>query len=104
MGAFAALREAIGRSGDAATLRRHAHTWFDAFRTLKLIRALQSGGLPALPWREALAEAPFTGLSASTQDDPETLRRALAAKERELSASPAGVPAAEGAREPESGG
>ena len=95
--------EAIARSGDAATLRRHVHTWFDAFRTLKLIRALQSGGLPALPWREALAEAPFTGLSASTQDDPETLRRALAAQERELSASPAGVPAAEGARA-ESGG
>ena len=91
MGAFAALREAIARSSDAATLRRHAHTWFDAFRTLKLIRALQAGGLPALPWREALAEAPFTGLSASTQDDPEALRRALAAKERELSASPAGV-------------
>jgi hypothetical protein len=103
MGAFDALREAIGRSGDAATLRRHAHTWFDAFRTLKLIRALQSGGLPALPWREALAEAPFTGLSASTQDDPETLRRALAAQERQLSASLAGVPAAEGARA-ESGG
>jgi len=96
MGAFAALREAIARSGDAATLRRHANTWFDAFRTLKLIRALQAGGLPALPWREALAEAPFTGLSASTQDDPEALRRALASRERELSASPAGVPSESG--------
>jgi hypothetical protein len=91
MGAFAALREAIARSGDAATLRRHAHTWFDAFRTLKLIRTLQTGGLPALPWREALAEAPFSGLSASTQDEPETLRRALASRERELSERPAGV-------------
>jgi hypothetical protein len=91
MGAFTALREAISRSNDAATLERHAHTWFDAFRTLKLIRALQSGGLPALPWREALAEAPFTGLSASTQDDPEALRRALATRERELSATRAGV-------------
>jgi hypothetical protein len=94
MGAFRAMREAIARSGDAATMRRHFHTWFDAFRTLKLIRALQSGGLPALPWREALAEAPFTGLSASTQEDPEALRRALAAEERKLSAEPAGVVAA----------
>jgi len=93
MGAFAALREAIARSGDSTTLRRHAHTWFDAFRTLKLIRALQAGGLPALPWREALAEAPFTGLSASTQNDPEALRRALALLEREFSKSSAGVPA-----------
>ena len=63
---------------------RHFHTWFDAFRTLKLIRALQAGGLAALPWREALAEAPFTGLSASTQDDPETLRAMLAGEERRL--------------------
>lgn len=84
MGAFAALREAIGKSGDAPTMLRHFHTWFDAFRTLKLIRALQSGGLSALPWREALAEAPFTGLSASTQEEPETLRALLAAEERRL--------------------
>ena len=93
MGAFAALREAIARSGDAPTMLRHFHTWFDAFRTLKLIRALQSGGFPALSWREALAEAPFTGLSGSTQEDPETLRALLAAEERKLSAVPAGVPA-----------
>jgi len=93
MGAFAALREAIAKSADAPTMLRHFHTWFDAFRTLKLIRALQSGGLAALPWREALAEAPFTGLSASTQDDPETLRALLAAEERKLSATPAGVEA-----------
>jgi len=72
----------------------HFHTWFDAFRTLKLIRALQARGLPALPWHEALAEAPFTGLSTSTQEDPEPLRRALALRERGLAESPAGVAAA----------
>lgn len=93
MGAFAAMREAAARSSDGPTMRRHFHTWLDAFRTLKLIRALQAGGLPALPWREALTEAPFTGLSSSTQDDPETLRRQLATEERSLSASLAGVPA-----------
>lgn len=94
MGAFTAMRAAIARSGDAPTMLRHFHTWFDAFRTLKLIRALQSGGLPALPWRSALAEAPFTGLSASTQEDPEVLRRALAGEEALLAEAPAGVSAA----------
>ena len=85
MKAIEAMREAIGRSGgDAATMRRHFHTWFDAFRTLKLVHALRDGGLPSMPWRQALAEAPFTGLSASTQDEPESLRRALAAEERTL--------------------
>ncbi len=93
LGAGAAIAEARARSSDAATLRRHLHTWFDAFRTLKLVHALRDGGLPSLAWREALAEAPFTGLSASTDDEPEALREALAERERELAESPAGVPA-----------
>lgn len=93
MGAFPAMREAIARSADAATMRRHFHTWFDAFRTLKLVHALRDGGLPSIPWRQAVAEAPFAGLSASTVDEPEPLRRALAAEERGLAATPAGVPA-----------
>ena len=93
MGAFAAMREAIARSHDARTMLRHFHTWFDAFRTLKLVRALQAGGLPALPWHDALTEAPFTGLTASMQEDPEELRAALAAEERKLADSRAGVPA-----------
>ncbi len=93
MGAFPAMREAIARSGDPATMRRHFHTWFDAFRTLKLIHELRDGGLPSIPWRQALAEAPFTGLAASAQEEPEPLRRALAAEERGLASTPAGVPA-----------
>jgi len=92
MGAFQAMRDAIARSsGDPSTMRRHFHTWFDAFRTLKLIHALRDGGLPSLPWREALAEAPFTGLRSSTQEDAEPLRRALAAEERRLADRPAGI-------------
>jgi len=91
MKAIEAMREAIARSGDGAIMRRHFHTWFDAFRTLKLIHALRGTGLPSMPWRQALAEAPFAGLAASTQDEPEPLRRALAAEERKLSETPAGV-------------
>jgi hypothetical protein len=94
MGAFTAMRDAIQRSsGDAATMLRHFHTWFDAFRTLKLVHALRDGGLPSLAWREALAEAPFTGLAASTVDEAEPLRRALAAEERLLAETRAGFPA-----------
>jgi hypothetical protein len=95
MGAFAAVREAVGKSGDEPTLLRHLHTWFDAFRTLKLIHALRDGGLPSLPYLEALAEAPFTELSSSTEDDPEKLRVALLQKERELDGIPTGVGALE---------
>jgi hypothetical protein len=91
MKAFPALREAIERSsGDPATMLRHFHGWFDAFRTLKLVHALRDGGLKSPGYREALAEAPFANLSGSTDDDPEILRRSLAGEERKLAASPAG--------------
>ena len=93
MGAFPAIREAIRKSSDAATLRRHLHTWFDAFRTLKLVHALRAGGLPSLPYREALAEAPFTGMSSSTEEDVEKLRRGIRREERALEGSSAGLPA-----------
>lgn len=95
MGAFHAVREAVRKSGDERTLLRHLHTWFDAFRTLRLIHALRDGGFSSLPYREALAEAPFTELSASTEEDVETLRQALEAEERKLAGSAAGVPATE---------
>jgi hypothetical protein len=91
MGAFEAVREAIEKSsGDPETMLRHFHAWFDAFRTRKLVHALRDGGLPSPGYREALAEAPFTGLAASTEDDTEFLRRALAAEERKLAEVPAG--------------
>jgi hypothetical protein len=91
MGVAKALSEARARSSDAATLRRHLHTWFDAFRTLKLLHALRDGGVGTLPWREALSEAPFTELASTTQDEPEEMRRALSERERSLAASPAGL-------------
>ena len=72
-------------------MRRRFHTWFDAFRTLKLVHALRAEGLPSMTWREALGEAPFTGLAASTVEEPEPLRKRLAEEERKLSEEPAGL-------------
>jgi hypothetical protein len=93
MGAFPAIRDAIQRSSDPGSMLRAFHTWFDAFRTLKLIHALRDAGIPSLPYDEALAEAPFTGLAAATEYDVEWVRRALAEQERTLADSPAGLPA-----------
>ena len=81
----------VGSKGEPEAMRRRFHTWFDAFRTLKLVHALRDEGLPSLAWREALAEAPFTRLSASTVEEPESLRKWLAAEERKLSEEPAGL-------------
>jgi hypothetical protein len=93
LGAFAAVREAAGRSNDEAARRRRLHCWFDAAKTRKLLKALRAGGLSPLPWRKALAEAPFTGLADSTEGDLDALVNLLAARERALAASPAGLPA-----------
>ncbi|HKF41840.1 MAG TPA: hypothetical protein VKG01_01940 [Thermoanaerobaculia bacterium] len=92
LGAFEAVREAISLSKDSATLLRHLHTWFDALRTQRLIHLLRDGGLPSLGWLQALDEAPFTGLTSSTEEEPEMLRRHLFAEEKKLSEFPAGLP------------
>ncbi|HEY2797598.1 MAG TPA: hypothetical protein VGK26_06895 [Thermoanaerobaculia bacterium] len=93
MGAFPAIRQAIERSSQPAAMLRAFHTWFDSFRTLKLIHALREAGIPSLPYAESLAEAPFTGLSAATEDDAEWARHTLAEQERALAQSPTGLPA-----------
>ena len=95
MGAFAAVRETIEQPlGEDETLRR-LNEWFDAFRTRRLLDDLRDAGLVSLPLREALSEAPFTGLTAETEDDLEVLRFLLAEEEKKLAASAAGVPVLE---------
>jgi hypothetical protein len=95
MGAFEVVREAVAQSAGEQWLLRRLHTWFDAFRTRKLVDYLRDAGLTSLPYREALSEAPFTGLSSSTDDDLEVLRSVLVEEERTLAVAPAGVPALE---------
>lgn len=92
MGAFDAVRAVIHEPGDAREVLHRLHGWFDAFRTKELLEALAKGGFAKLPYRQALTEAPFTGLVDSTDEDLEFLRRALAERERELAVHPAGVP------------
>jgi hypothetical protein len=71
----------------AARFRRVA-SWFDAFRTLKLVHALRDGGRPNVPWRRALAESPFVPLVAKPPEAPNGVlvatRYAFASAEREL--------------------
>ncbi|MFN2386198.1 MAG: hypothetical protein ABR576_07930 [Thermoanaerobaculia bacterium] len=95
LGAFEAVREALAVTDDPVTLGRRLHAWFDAFRTLKLIHALRDTGLHSLHWSAALSEAPFTGLSASTEESEEDLGKALAREERTLAGRPAGLGALE---------
>ena len=92
----AALAAARRHAKNATKFQQHLATWFDAFRTLKFVHALEARGLAPQPWFEALRAAPF--VRAAVDDvrdagavDGLTLARIasrLAAMERERPMSP----------------
>ena len=55
----AALRRAATASPNGAVVSRHLRTWFDALKTLRFIHEVRDRQWPRLPWRAALAAAPF---------------------------------------------
>jgi hypothetical protein len=82
--AFAPLLHALGvkealATADAtrpreADLRRHLHTWFDAFRTLKFVHGARDQYFPSINWENALAQSPFL---PSLPSDPFDALRAV---------------------------
>ncbi len=89
--ALAAAAETIGmepaivhltrKYAPGAVLRRHLHTWFDGLRTLRFLHALRDGGIPPVPWDEALRRAHFLHGFDDAFDAMEALSR-LQALER----------------------
>lgn len=59
LGVPKALTTACAASPKVAVRLRHIDTWFDAFKTLKLIHALRDEVWASLPWSEALERAEF---------------------------------------------
>jgi len=57
--ARAALDAAAREAPDVSQRRLRVATWFDAFRTLKLLHAARDAAAPPAPFRAALADAPF---------------------------------------------
>ena len=84
LGAFAALASAAGQAPTGAVLRRRIHTWFDSLRTLRFVHGLRDRCLPSLPWRTALASAPFVSEPFGLGPEPEAVCRALALAEADL--------------------
>jgi hypothetical protein len=78
LGLFESAQRAASEAKDRDALRRRIATSFDAFRTLKLLHALQDDGLPKLFWHEALRRASFAAAAlapGSAQNDASSLRR-----------------------------
>ena len=87
LGYLSAVRHAEKISRDSLTMSRHLHTWFDGFRTLKLIHRL-TRVLPKVALLDAVAAAPFVGEVSVPPQNLEQLRFSLVGLERKLKASP----------------
>jgi hypothetical protein len=101
-----ALRAASEQAKTPEARWRRVHSFFDAFRTLKLIHLLRDKVAPNVPWQEALDGAPFVPDAARAlirENDPAhtALRRALSDSEKELASllGPTVPPVARGKRE-----
>jgi hypothetical protein len=70
------MRRAADREPNAAGRRRVMRQWLDALRTLRLIHALEAGGLARQPWRRALVESGLVPAAEASADD-EAIRRRL---------------------------
>jgi hypothetical protein len=80
LGAWDALASAARETRAPTALRARLHTWFDGFRTLKLIHGLRRRGLASIAYREALA-APWCPCAREAAHAPvDELRRAMAAR------------------------
>ena len=84
LGVFVALQSAASGAPRGRVLRRRAHTWFDALRTLRFIHGMRDACLPSLSWRTALASAEVLAAPFGNGDAPRSVCRTLAEQEAEL--------------------
>jgi hypothetical protein len=77
LGTWASLDGAASHTRSARALRHRLHTWFDGFRTLKLVHGLRNRGLDSVPFREALS-APWCDTASNALEAPvDELRRLM---------------------------
>jgi len=82
MEVFSGLERTIPPALKPKARLRHAHTWWDAFRTLKFIHTLRKARYASLPLPEALSQAEFLDAGPYlSQNDWEGLRLHLAQAE-----------------------
>ncbi|HET7541411.1 MAG TPA: hypothetical protein VFK05_16155 [Polyangiaceae bacterium] len=84
LGAFAALASAATQAPRGAVLRRRIHTWFDSLRTLRFVHGLRDRCFPSVPFRTALAAAPFVSPPLAAGAEPRAICRALELSESAL--------------------
>jgi hypothetical protein len=77
LGGGAALKNATEQSANPLVIKRHIHTWFDGFRTLRFIHILSADYLPPLNWHIALENSRFINLKNIMELNIEEVRKEL---------------------------
>jgi len=81
LGYLDALSKRITGASNPAQARTRAHTYFDAFKTLKLVHQLRDTCCPEVPVFNALNDAPFITNLPDPLTDLDSIRAALMAAE-----------------------
>lgn len=74
LGLEEALTNLLKQTNDQKLLKRHIHTWFDGFRTLKLINLLSHDYLKPIEWNKAIENSKFISIKSSFNSKIEELR------------------------------
>jgi hypothetical protein len=59
---LSAMQRAVDASASESVVSRHLETWFDGLKTLRFVHLVRDHQWPKLPWRDAVAQAPFMDL------------------------------------------
>jgi len=73
LGAFQAIKNILNQCSDSSASMRQIHTWFDGFRTLKLIHHMRDNGHQCLSLNDLFEHPPYDEYKHYSNDDLSTL-------------------------------
>ncbi len=79
-----ALTNSLTQTNDKSMLKRHLHTWFDGFKTLKLINQLSINTLNPVRWDNAINNCQFITFNDGFSSKIEEIRQELYFQELNL--------------------
>lgn len=84
LGAFQAIKNIIKQMGKQTSPLQQINTWFDGFRTLKLVHHLRDNGFPSLTLSELFDHEPYKQHQYGSVDNVNVLRNHFMSLEKEL--------------------
>lgn len=83
LGAFQAIKNIVSQCGHPSSMQQ-IHTWFDGFKTLKLIHHMRDNGHPGLPINDLFDHAPYKEHKHFSKENLDSLCKYFAKLENSL--------------------